>query len=70
MLGVLPTPFRVALDMFGLGVAALNSPTASSAGCKARGEESADSGFRTRVKLASVKQEISTNSGLARVGLV
>jgi len=41
------------------GLAVLNGPTASSAGCEACGEEGAGASHKTRVKPASAKQEVS-----------
>ena len=50
---------NAASNLLAYGLAALSSPTASSAECEACGEEGAGFGRKTRVKPASVKQEVS-----------
>lgn len=51
---------NAARNLLALGVAAPSRPTASSAEREACGEEGAGSGFRTRAKPASAKQEVSS----------
>jgi putative transposase len=50
---------NAAKNLLAYGLAILNGPTASSAGCQACGEEGSGSGRKTRVKPTSVKQEVS-----------
>ena len=56
---------NAARNLLVLGVAALSRPTASFAEREACGEEGAGFGSRTRVKPASVKQEVSTKTTYA-----
>jgi putative transposase len=50
---------NAAKNLLAYGLVILNGPTASSAGCQACGEEGSGPGRKTRVKPASVKQEVS-----------
>jgi len=51
---------NAAKNILAYGLAALSSPTASSAECEACGEESSGRRRKTKVKLSSVKQEVSS----------
>ena len=50
---------NAAKNLLAYGLAILNGPTASSAGCQACGEEGAGLGRKLKTKPASVKQEVS-----------
>ncbi|WP_322488765.1 RNA-guided endonuclease TnpB family protein [Chloroflexus sp.] len=50
---------HAAKNLLAYGLAALSGPTASSAGCKACGEEGSGFGCKSKAKPASVKQEVS-----------